>query len=189
MPVPTRTGQEVVMIAEQSAPAPTATTPTRIPFQIRKLGHVVFYVSDIERSVRFYTEILPFKVSDVNEIGMVFLRCATDHHTIALAPRPGGVQPPPEYLQLSHFALEVPSVDDLFRIRDWLRQHNVPITFEGRKGAGCNIGIEFLDPDGYTIELYADMDQIGWDGRSRPKECWRRAKSLEEAVANPVPTE
>jgi hypothetical protein len=63
----------------------------------------------------------------------------------------------------------------------------VPITFDGRKGPGCNPGVEFLDPDGYTIELYASMDQIGWDGRSRPKEEWRRVKSLEEAVANPLP--
>jgi catechol 2,3-dioxygenase-like lactoylglutathione lyase family enzyme len=176
------------MIAEQSTSAAAAAKQTQIPFKIRKLGHVVFYVSDMERSVRFYTEVLPFRVTDVNEIGMVFLCCATDHHTVALAPRPNGVQPPEEYLQLSHIALEVGSMDDLFRIRDWLRQHNVPIVFEGRKGAGSNPGVEFLDPDGYTIELYAGMDQIGWDGRSRPREQWRRAKTLEDAVANPLPS-
>lgn len=174
------------MIAEQPTTTTTEKT-TQIPFQIKKLGHVVFYVSDMERSVKFYTEVLPFRVTDVNEHGMVFLCCATDHHTVALAPRPGGVQPPKEYLQLSHFALEVPTTDDLFRIRDWLRQHNVTITFEGRKGPGCNPGIEFLDPDGYTVELYSGMDQIGWDGRSRPPEQWRRARSLEEAMANPPP--
>ncbi len=47
--------------------------------------------------------------------------------------------------------------------------------------------MEFLDPDGLTIELYAAMDQVGWDGKSRPSNEWRRAKSLEEAVENPVP--
>ena len=175
------------MLAEQSTPAADAAS-SRIPFQIRKLGHVVYYVSDMERSVRFYTEVLPFQVSDVNEIGMVFLRYGSDHHTIALAPREGAVLPPKEYLQFSHFALEVEDMDTLFRVRDWLRQNNVTITDEGRKGAGSNPGVEFLDPDGYTLELYAKMDQIGPDGRSRPKEQWRRAKSLEEAVANPLPT-
>ena len=89
---------------------------------------------------------------------------------------------------LNHLAFEVPSMDDLFRIRDWLREHNVAIIFEGRKGPGGNPGVEFLDPDGYTIELYAGMEQIGWDGKSRPSKFWRRAKSLEEAVANPPPT-
>ncbi len=176
------------MIAEQPTPAAAEAKGAEIPFSIKKLGHVVFYVSDMERSVKFYTEILPFRVTDVNELGMVFLCCATDHHTVALAPRPAGVLPPKEYLQLSHFALEVPSEDDLYRIRDWLRQHDVAITFEGRKGPGANPGVEFLDPDGYTVELYSGMEQIGWDGRSRPKEFWRRAKGLEAALSNPPPT-
>ena len=62
----------------------------------------------------------------------------------------------------------------------------MPVLFEGRRGPGSNPGIEFLNPDGYNIELYASMDQIGPDGRSRPPEEWRRASSLDEAIANPV---
>jgi hypothetical protein len=31
------------------------------------------------------------------------------------------------------------------------------------------------------------MDQIGTDGRSRPANEWKRATTLEEAVANPLP--
>ena len=177
------------MIAEEPTTTTTREKAAEIPFRIKKLGHVVYYVSDMDRTVKFYTEILPLKVSDVNEHGMVFLRHGADHHTIAFAPRPGGVQPPNEYLKLSHFAMEVESVETLFKIRDWLRQHNVTITFEGRKGPGANAGVEFLDPDGYTIELYADMEQIGWDGQSRPSKFWRRVKSLEDVVAIPVPTE
>jgi catechol 2,3-dioxygenase-like lactoylglutathione lyase family enzyme len=177
------------MIADQPKAAATSEKAAEIPFRIKKLGHVVYYVSDIERTVKFYTEILPLKVSDVNEQGMVFLRYGADHHTIAFAPRPGGVLPPNEYLKLSHFAMEVESVEQLFKIRDWLREHDVTITFEGRKGPGANAGVEFLDPDGYTIELYADMEQVGWDGKSRPSHLWRRVKSLEDAVAIPVPTE
>ena len=177
------------MIAEQPTPAAAESKSTEIPFKIKKLGHVVYYVSDMERTVKFYTEILPFKVSDVNEQGMVFLRYGADHHTIAFASRPGATQPPNDYLKLSHFAMEVESVETLFKIRDWLRQHNVTIKFEGRKGPGANAGVEFLDPDGYTIELYADMEQVGWDGKSRPSELWRRVKSLEDAVRIPVPTE
>ena len=176
------------MIAEQPTPAPTEQKQSKVPFEIKKLGHAVYYVADMDRSVKFYTEVLPFYVTDVNEQGMVFLRCQTDHHTLAFAPRPNGAQPPSEYLRLSHLAFEVPSMDDLFRIRDWLREHDVTITFEGRKGPGCNPGVEFLDPDGYTIELYAGMEQIGWNGKSRPPELWRRAKSLEEAMANQPPT-
>jgi catechol 2,3-dioxygenase-like lactoylglutathione lyase family enzyme len=167
---------------EQPAPA-----QAEIPFRIGKLGHVVYFVSDVERSIRFYTEVLPFKVSDVNEQGMVFLRCAGDHHTIALVSRPEGQPAPADSIRLHHFAMEVDSVDTLFRVRDWLRQHNVPIIYEGRRGAGSNPGIEFLDPDGYAIELYAGMDQVPWDGPSRPSEQWHRVGSLEEVIANPLP--
>ena len=56
--------------------------PKGMPFRIGKLGHVVINVRDVARSVRFYTEILGFEVSDIypDEMvpgGMAFLRCNT----------------------------------------------------------------------------------------------------------------
>ena len=54
------------------------------PIKIKKIGHVVLTVSDIERSAKFWTEIMGFKFSDKNEIGMQFFRNGTDHHTVAL---------------------------------------------------------------------------------------------------------
>jgi catechol 2,3-dioxygenase len=164
------------------------TAPTRTPVQVKKLGHVVLRVSDVERTTRFWTDILGFSVSDRNEHGMVFLRNAADHHTIALAQAgqaPG--LPTKQQVGFDHLAMEVDSVEQLVAIRDFLREQNVPLVFEGRRGPGSNPGIEFQDPDGFMIELYAQMDQIGPDGRSRPPEEWRRAPSLEEALANPPP--
>jgi len=65
------------------------TPPEGMDFHISKLGHIVLQVSDLERSTAFYTQVLGFKVSDVypEEMmpgGMVFLRCNTDHHCLAL---------------------------------------------------------------------------------------------------------
>jgi catechol 2,3-dioxygenase len=130
-----------------------------------------------------------FQVSDHNEQGMVFLRYGSDHHTIALAPSREHTALPDKargQLGFDHMALEVEHVSELIRIRDFLRASGVPVVFEGRRGPGSNPGVEFLDPDGYLIELYANMDQIGADGESRPADEWRRASSLEEAFANPV---
>lgn len=165
----------------------TDETLTHTPIRVRKLGHVVFRVSDVERSTRFWTEIMGFIISDYNDRGMVFLRHGSDHHSIALAKaNPGEGLPPKASIGFDHLALEVGSVDELFRIRAFLRAREMPILYEGRRGAGSNPGIEFQDPDGYTFEVYAAMDQIGEDGKSRPPEQWRRASSLEEAVETPV---
>lgn len=159
------------------------------PVRVRKIGHVVYEVSDIEASTRFWTDVMGFSVSDRNEFGMVFFRSAADHHSVALKPCPGRVRPTedPAGLRVDHFAMEVESLENLFETRAFLRARGVPIAFEGRRGPGCNIGVEFRDPDGYLLELYYGMDQIGADGRSRPSEQFRRASSLEDAVANALP--
>jgi catechol 2,3-dioxygenase len=166
----------------------TAAKATTTPIHVRKLGHLVYEVSDIDRSTKFWTDILGFTVSDLNEFGMVFLRSEGDHHSIALVPTKKKARPPQEAgLQFQHLAMEVENVDVLFRARDFLRERGIPITYEGRRGPGGNTGLEFTDPDGYTFEIYADMDQVGPDGRVRPPEQFNRVKSLEDAVAQPLP--
>ena len=177
------------MIERQEKQAAQGSEPTTTPIRVKKIGHIVYTVSDIERSVKFWTEIMGFKVSDTNERGMVFLRCQTDHHTIGLASLgPDAKRPGKDALGTQHFAMEVASVDELFKAREFVKSKGLEIVAEGRRGPGSNIEIHFLDPDGYDVELYADMEQVGWDGHTRPAEYWRRASSLEEAIANPVPT-
>ncbi len=159
------------------------------PFEIRKIGHVVLMVSDLKRSVGSYTGVLGFKVSDIFEKdlmpqGMVFLRCNPDHHGIALV---GGATGPTRRSEFHHMAFELGSLDEVFRARRHLRDAGAKITFEGRRRAGVQVAVEFLDPDGYTLELYWGIDQIGTDGHVRPKEEWRGAVTLEEAIAHPPP--
>src|SRR4030081_2277780 len=83
------------------------------PFRIGKLGHVVLNVSNVERSARFYTEMLGFQISDVypEEMvpgAMVFLRCNPDHHGIALV---GSMVEPAANVDLNHVAFEVATLD------------------------------------------------------------------------------
>ena len=63
----------------------------------------------------------------------------------------------------------------------------MPIVFEGRRRAGVQIAVEFLDPDGHHLEIYWGLDRIGTDGRVRPSDEWREAHTLEEALGNPPP--
>lgn len=160
----------------------------RSPIKVNKLGHMVYEVTDVERTVKFWTEVMGFKETDRNEHGMVFFRCAGDHHAIGLKPAKGKTKRELKAgLQMEHLAMEVDNIDMLFKARDFLKANNIPIVFEGRKGAGCNISINFLDPDGYEFEIYCQMDQVDESGRLRPPEQFRRVKSLEEARDNPVP--
>ena len=162
--------------------------PHGLPFHIGKLGHVVVNVRDVERSARFYTQVLGFQVSDVypEEMapgGMVFLRCNPDHHGIALV---GSLQGEAANTELNHLAFEVATLDEVVRARDHLRRHGVRIDFAGRRRAGCQIAVEFRDPDNHRLEIYWGIDQIGTDGHIRPASEWKGAQSLEEAIATPV---
>ena len=159
-----------------------------LPFEIRKLGHVVIRVTDLQRSTDFYVRMLGLKVSDVYSEdlmpgGMVFLRFNPDHHGVALV---GGLQESAKGRELHHFAFEVATLDEVFHLRNHLRAHGVPIVFEGRRRAGVQIAVEFTDPDGHNLEIYWGMDRVGADQRVRPPNEWRGAATLEEAVANPV---
>jgi catechol-2,3-dioxygenase len=100
----------------------------------RKIGDVGVYCKNIEKMKEFYTEILSFKRTDVNDHGFAFLRFGTDHHSLLLC-RAG--QPAPNYDFDTH------------------------------------------DPEGNFVQFYAEMDQIGWDGKSRPKEL-RREFAVED---------
>jgi len=165
-----------------------AVTPADLPFELKKLGHIVIRASDLQRSVDFYTQVLGFRISDVYPEdmvpgGMVFMRCNPDHHGVALV---GGMPGRSEKRELDHFAFEVATLDEVFRARKHLRERGVPIVFQGRRRAGAQIAVEFLDPDGHHLEIYWGVDPVGPDGRVRPKEEWRQAHTLEDAVANPV---
>src|SRR5215831_15904737 len=159
-----------------------------LPFEITKLGHVVLNCKDMERSVRFYVEVLGFEVSDVYPEsmvpgGMVFMRFNEDHHGVALV---GSMSGPSPNVELNHMAFEVASLDEVIRARNHLKKHGVTIDFEGRRRAGVQIAVEFRDPDGHRLEIYWGLDRVRADGYVRPASEWKLARSLEQAIADPV---
>ncbi len=158
------------------------------PVKVKKLGHLTFQVTDVERSVRFWTQVMGFEEVERNEGGVVFFRFGGDHHSIAIVQGAAKRRATSEEgLNTGHLAFEVENTDALLAARDYLEENAIPIVFQGRKGPGCNISLHFMDPDGYEFELYCSLDQIGETGRKRPAEQFNRVGSLEDAIENPVP--
>ena len=160
-----------------------------MPFRIGNMGHAVLVVRDIDVSVRFYTQVLGFKVSDVYPESMVpgrmvFMRFNQDHHGLGLV---GQAKEASGNRELHHLAFEVPTLDDVFRARDHLEKNGVPIDFHGRRRAGCQVSVEFRDPDGHSLELFWGLDKVDWDGEARPPEEWAPKPSLEEALDETPP--
>jgi len=110
------------------------TPPKGMEFDIAKVSHAVLQVADLERATEFYTQVLGLKVSDVYpEVmmpgGMVFLRCNTDHHCLALVDQGDGRN---IHRELHHLAFEVPTRAEVLRARDRLKQFGAQVDFEGR---------------------------------------------------------
>ena len=163
--------------------------PGGLPFDLRKIGHVVLKVRDVAKSTAFYVDVLGFRVSDVYPEtmmpgGMVFMRCNADHHGVALV---GGMAEEADNRELDHLAFEVASLDEVLRARAHLEAHGVKIDFHGRRRAGCQVAVEFRDPDNHRLEIFWGLDRIGTTGSARPPGEWREEHSLEAAIANPPP--
>ncbi|MBI3798943.1 MAG: VOC family protein, partial [Deltaproteobacteria bacterium] len=96
-----------------------------------RIAHVVIKVRDLERSRKFYTEILGMQVmKDVSEIKAVFLSFnGQDHHEVALfqiGPQAEG--PKMNQVGLLHFALRLRSEDELRTAYQELKEKGVPVT-------------------------------------------------------------
>lgn len=122
-----------------------------------RIGHIVLKVRDLERSRRFYTEVLGLDVmKDLPEVKMVFLASnRRDHHEIALAevgPQAGA--PKPNDVGLAHFAFRLKSEADLRAAYREFKERGVPISFTVNHGVARSI--YFLDPDGNQLEVYVD---------------------------------
>ena len=162
--------------------------PQGMPFRCNKIGHVALYVKDLERSAKFYTDVMGFSISDVyNDSVMPGGACSCAAPPTITALRCSSCRRASRRrAALHHMAFEVSTLDEVIRAREHLRHHDVPVHFEGRRRAGVQLAIEFTDPDGHNLEIYWGIDQVGSDGRVRPPEEWKGATSLEAAIADPV---
>ncbi len=131
-----------------------------------RLGHLVLNVRDIQKSAKFYTEIVGLEVSDWISDQMVFLRTSVDHHDLALAQIPLDEASATDTYRpwrpgLEHFSYEMASIDEVETMGRFLQEKNIEIVRGiGKHGPGENVFLVFKDPDGNYVEFYCEMVQI-----------------------------
>lgn len=127
-----------------------------------QIGHVHLTVANLERSLKFYRDVLGFEVTTRYGNSAVFLSAGGYHHHIGLNTWSGeGVPPQPHgYAGLYHFAILYPTRIELAKTLKRLIDLNYPLT--GMADHGVSEAIYLNDPDGIGVELYADRPKKHW---------------------------
>ncbi len=135
------------------------------------IGHVHLKVSDLDRAIGFYREVLGFELQQRMGDEAAFLSAGGYHHHIGLNTweSKGGSRPPPGTTGLYHVAIRFPDRPALARALKRVVQAGIPI---GASDHGVSEAIYFEDPDGNGIEIYRD----------RPREEWPRTSDGEVAM-------
>lgn len=129
------------------------------------VGHVHLKVSDLERAVGFYSEVLGFQVTQRMGTQAAFLSAGGYHHHVGLNTweSRGGSPPALGTTGLFHVAFRYPDRAALAEALRRLLAHSV--TLEGAADHGVSEALYLRDPDGNGIELYWDRprDEWPWD--------------------------
>jgi catechol 2,3-dioxygenase-like lactoylglutathione lyase family enzyme len=164
------------------------------PFKIRRLGHFGFNALNLAEGVEFYTKLLGFRLSDTLDFANMpwmpadrrdmgdtrgyFMRYGTDHHAFVLfnkkvmdfrADRQFGSE-----VTINQITWQCGSLKEVMEAHSYCQEQRMPIQRVGRDMPGSNWHVYVYDPDGHTNELYYGIEQIGWNGVSKPVEMYYR---------------
>ena len=163
------------------------------PFKIRRLGHFGFNLSHMEAGVHFYVDLCGFRVSDVMDYSRrakdpaqvaglgdpngYFTRYGTDHHAMVLFPKRvrdalGRHEQPG--ITVNQITWQVGSLAEVGNAIKWFHARGIKQQRSGRDMPGSNWHTYLYDPDGQSNELYYGIEQIGWNGHSKPRAMYDR---------------
>jgi catechol 2,3-dioxygenase-like lactoylglutathione lyase family enzyme len=143
---------------------PAASVLTDQPVSPSNLTHVVYCTPDQPTTLRFFTDVLGFEISDQVPGIIAFTRCSELHHNLAL--QAGPVAYP------HHIAFEMDEIDDVVRGGQRMvdadpDRHTWGL---GRHAIGSNWFWYLREPNGTFVEYTADIDRISAQDVYRPKE-------------------
>lgn len=136
--------------------------------EIKELGHIVLYVRNLERSRRFYRDVLGWRQIGPDRAGVAMFSSGRTHHELLLIEVGESASPIPagRRIGLYHFGLKIGETDEALReALAHLAAADVRIVGSADHGVTHSLYIE--DPDGNEIELYIDVQPETW--RDRPE--------------------
>jgi catechol 2,3-dioxygenase len=152
------------------------------------IGHVHLKVADLERSLRFYRDVLGFEVTQGYGEDAVFVSAGGYHHHIGLNTweSRGGSSPAPGTTGLFHVAILYPTRAALADALRRVMRAGIPLT--GAADHGVSEALYLNDPDRNGVELYRDRARADWprtpDGRLA---MYTRRLDLEDLLKEPEP--
>lgn len=127
---------------------------------IRRLNHAVLYVSDAQKSAKFYCDVLGFVIVQEAAGGRaVFVRAgnSTNHHDLGLFSI--GATSKARGAGLYHLAWQVDTIDELATIRTNLASANAVV---GESDHGVSKSVYGQDPDAIEFEVMWMVPEAHW---------------------------
>jgi catechol 2,3-dioxygenase len=127
-----------------------------------RIGHVHLKVSDLERALGFYRDVLGFEVTQRMGQQAAFLSAGGYHHHIGLNTweSRGGTAPHRGATGLYHVAIVYPTRAELADALRRVERAGIPL--DGASDHGVSEALYLRDPDGNGVELYWDRPQEQW---------------------------
>jgi len=125
---------------------------TKTGMGLKRLQHLVLWVSNVERSVRFYCDVVGFEVQR-RYPNAAFLKIpgTADDHNLGLFEQSGVPRPDERVARMYHSAWEVGDITDLVRARRRLGEAGALV---GSSNHGVSLSLYAKDPDGSEFEIF-----------------------------------
>ena len=138
---------------------------TRTGTGLKRLQHLVLWVSNVERSVRFYCDVVGFEVQR-RYPNAAFLKIpeTPDDHNLGLFEQTGVPRPDERVARMYHSAWEVDDLTDLARAKRRLIEAG---SLVGSSNHGVSLSLYAKDPDGLEFEIFWTVPD-GAPVRTRP---------------------
>lgn len=134
-----------------------------MPINPSRLNHAVLFVSDLDRAVEFYTQVMGMEVLSSGDVpGAAFLRLAggENHHDLGLfALGPNALPKQRGQVGLYHLAWQVDTIDQLAAARPLLIESGA---YTGESSHGATKSLYGHDPDGNEFEIMWMLPREEW---------------------------